>query len=101
MDDETLKEFQELFDFDIAKKDVILKKIITNDIITGIKIDISPDVYKDTNINNWGSNIPTLEGSKLLIKKLIENPINDKILLLKRQKAFIDYDIDINILNAQ
>jgi len=98
MDDETLKEFQELFDFDIAKKDVILKKIITNDIITGIKIDISPDVYKDTNINNWGSNIPTLEGSKLLIKKLIENPINDKILLLKRQKAFIDYDIDINIL---
>ena len=37
MDDETLKEFQELFDFDIAKKDVILKKIITNDIITGKK----------------------------------------------------------------
>ena len=28
MDDETLKEFQELFDFDIAKKDVILKKLL-------------------------------------------------------------------------
>lgn len=98
MDEEILKDFQELFDFDVAKKEVILKKIITNNIITGKKIDISPDVYKDTSIDKWGEDIPTLEGSKLLIKKLIENPINDKILLIDRQKAFIDYDIDINIL---
>ena len=78
MDEEIVEEFRELFNFDKAKKNVILNKIITDNIITGDKIDISDDVYKDTGIQEWASKIPTLEGSKLLIKKLIKNPINDK-----------------------
>lgn len=98
MDEEIVEEFRELFDFDKAKKTVILDKIITDDIITGNKIDISDDVYKDTGIHEWASKIPTLEGSKLLIKKLIKNPINDRELLIYRQNSFVDYDIDIEIL---
>ena len=98
MDEEIVEEFRELFDFDKAKKTVILDKIITDDIITGDKIDISDDVYKDTGIHEWASKIPTLEGSKLLIKKLIKNPINDRELLIYRQNSFVDYDIDIEIL---
>jgi len=98
MDEEIVEEFRELFDFDKAKKTVILDKIITDDIITGDKIDISDDVYKDTGIHEWASKIPTLEGSKLLIKKLIKNPINDRELLIYRQTSFVDYDIDIEIL---
>ena len=98
MDEEIVEEFRELFNFDKAKKNVILNKIITDNIITGDKIDISDDVYKDTGIHEWASKIPTLEGSKLLIKKLIKNPINDRELLIYRQKSFVDYDIDIEIL---
>ena len=98
MDEEIIEEFRELFDFDKAKKIVILDKIITDDIITGQKIDISNDVYKDTNIDNWATKIPTLEGSKILIDKLIKHPINDRELLIRRQNAFVDYDIDIEIL---
>lgn len=98
MDEEIVEEFRELFDFDKAKKTVILDKIITDDIITGDKIDISDDVYKDTGIHEWASKIPKLDGSKLLIKKLIKNPINDRELLIYRQTSFVDYDIDIEIL---
>lgn len=98
MDEEIIEEFRELFDFDKAKKNVILDKIITDDIITGQKIDISNDVYKDTNIDNWATKIPILEGSKILIDKLIKHPINDRELLIRRQNAFVDYDIDIEIL---
>lgn len=98
MDEEIIEEFRELFDFDKAKKIVILDKIITDDIITGQKIDISNDVYKDTNIDNWVTKIPILEGSKILIDKLIKHPINNRELLIRRQNAFVDYDIDIEIL---
>jgi DNA mismatch repair ATPase MutS len=98
MDEETLKEFEELFDFDISKKQLILNKIITDDIIKGDKIDISDDVYKDTNIDKWISKLPILEGSQILIDKLVKHPINDKELLEKRQNTIINYDIDIEIL---
>ena len=98
MDEETLKEFEELFDFDASKKQIILNKIITDDIITGDKIDISPDVFKDTCIDSWISKLPTLEGSQILIEKLIRHPINDRELLVKRQNTMITYDIDIEIL---
>jgi tRNA A37 threonylcarbamoyladenosine biosynthesis protein TsaE len=98
MDEETLKEFEELFDFDASKKQIILNKIITDDIITGDKIDISADVFKDTCIDNWISKLPTLEGSQILIEKLIRHPINDRELLVKRQNTMITYDIDIEIL---
>ena len=98
MDEEIIEEFRELFDFDKAKKKVILDKLITDDIITGQKIDISNDVYKDTNIDNWATKIPILEGSKILIDKLIKHPLNDREILIRRQNACVDYHIDIEIL---
>ena len=72
MDDDILKEFEELFDFDVSKKQLILNKIITDDIIKGDKIDISDDVYKDTCIDKWISKLPVLDGSQILIEKLIK-----------------------------
>jgi len=98
MDDEIIKEFEELFEFDASKKQLILNKIITDDVIRGDKIDISEDVYKDTCIDKWISKLPILEGSQILIDKLIKHPINDKGLLQLRQNTIINYDIDIEIL---
>jgi len=98
MDDEIIKEFEELFEFDASKKQLILNKIITDDVIRGDKIDISDDVYKDTCIDKWISKLPILEGSQILIDKLIKHPINNKELLQLRQNTIINYDIDIEIL---
>ena len=98
MDEEILKDFEELFDFDASKKQIILNKIITDDIIKGDKIDISEDVYKDTCIDKWISTLPILEGSQILIEKLIRHPIKDKEILESRQNTIINYDIDIEIL---
>ena len=98
MDDDILKEFEEMFDFDVSKKQLILNKIITDDIIKGEKIDISDDVYKDTCVDKWISKLPILDGSQLLIEKLIKHPINDRELLERRQNTIINYDIDIEIL---
>jgi hypothetical protein len=98
MDEELIEEFKELFSFDKEKQNSILNRIITDNIIRGDKIDISDDVYKDTNIDKWARNLPSLEGSKILIERLVRHPINDRELLEKRQKALINYDIDIEIL---
>ena len=98
MDEEILKDFEELFEFDVSKKQIILNKIITDDIIKGDKIDISEDVYKDTCIDKWISKLPILEGSQILIEKLIRHPIKDKDILESRQNTIINYDIDIEIL---
>jgi tRNA A37 threonylcarbamoyladenosine biosynthesis protein TsaE len=98
MDEEILKEFEELFEFDASKKQIILNKIITDNIVKGDKIDISEDVYKDTCIDKWISKLPILEGSQILIEKLIRHPIKDKELLESRQNTIINYDIDIEIL---
>jgi hypothetical protein len=98
MDEELIEEFKELFSFDKEKQNSILNRIITDNIIKGDKIEISDDVYKDTNIDRWARNLPSLEGSKILIEKLVRHPINDRELLEKRQKALINYDIDIEIL---
>jgi hypothetical protein len=98
MDEEILKDFEELFEFDVSKKQIILNKIITDDIIKGDKIDISEDVYKDTCIDKWISKLPILEGSQILIEKLIRHPIKDKEILESRQNTIINYDTDIEIL---
>jgi hypothetical protein len=67
MDEELIEEFKELFSFDKEKQNSILNRIITDNIVRGDKIEISDDVYKDTNIDKWARNLPSLEGSKILI----------------------------------
>ena len=69
MDEELIEEFKELFTFDEEKKNAILNRIINNNIIKGDKIDISDDVYKDTNVDKWAYDLPSLHGSKILIEK--------------------------------
>jgi tRNA A37 threonylcarbamoyladenosine biosynthesis protein TsaE len=98
MDEEIVNEIKNMFNFDEEQKDMILKKILTDDIIKGDKIDISEDVYKDTNIHQWAINLPLLCGSKILIDKLVKHPINNKELLEDRQKIVIDSELDIEIL---
>lgn len=95
------KERQELFDlldFSDAKKEVILNNLINSQKLYD-PIDISQDVYKDTLIDKWCQDLPDLSGSKLLIKKMIASPINDKNILLLRQKNYFKTDnIDFSIL---
>lgn len=98
MDEELIQDFQQLFEFDKEKQKNILNNLITENMINGEKIDISEDVYKDTTIDIWAKSLPILDGSKLLIEKLIKHPIKNKELLEKRQKTIISYDVDIEIL---
>lgn len=93
------KELQELLDFTDAKKSVILNNIV-NSIKLHDSIDISADVYKDTGIDKWSYVLPKLEGSKLLINRLVHNPINNPHMLSDRQNAYAimrsknDIDLD-------
>ena len=56
-------------------------------------IDVSPDVYKDTNIDIWISSNIILNSSKEIIIDLIKNPINDINILKSRQNIIHMYDI--------
>lgn len=97
-DQKNMKELQDLLDFSDAKK-----TIIVNNLVSSVKlhdgIDISKDVYKDTNIDKWSRVLPKLYGSKQLIQRLIHNPINNETLLKERQASYDKISsIDINKL---
>lgn len=97
-DQKDMKELQDLLDFSDAKK-----TIIVNNLVSSVKlhdgIDISKDVYKDTNIDRWSRVLPKLCGSKQLIQRLIHNPINNETLLKERQASYDKISsIDINKL---
>lgn len=77
-----------LFKISEMKKDVIIKDILNNYNIKNT-IDITDDIYKDTQIDKWIYNLPDLYGSKILIEYIIKHPINDKNKLEERQKAYI------------
>lgn len=61
-------------------------------------IDVSDDVYKDTNINTWAESLPKCDGSKLLMNKLMSRPISDENLLKLRQNSYCIPYIDFNNL---
>jgi hypothetical protein len=100
--DDEKKEFNELLEFSENKKNLILDNLIAKNIDNVIDknntIDISSDVYKDTQIDKWAESLPVLDGSKKLIKKYLYNPTNNKELLLNRQLSFIEDDIDFSML---
>jgi hypothetical protein len=99
MDEDIVNELNNFLDFDLAKKDVILTHLINDNIIKSTnKVDITDDIYKDTNIDKWCDNLPILHGSKIFMNKLIKNPINDKEILKSRQNVNIYHDLDIEIL---
>lgn len=93
------RELYELLDFSDAKKELILNNLISTQTLTTTPIDVSNDVYKDTLIDKWCSTLPVLDGSKLLIQKLVCSPTNDKDVLLSRQEQYFkDHKIDFSIL---
>lgn len=101
MSENEIKNLEKLLDFDINNKKYILDKFINNyfdrynNQYNNYYIDVSDEIYKDTNILKWSDNIPILDGSKILLNNIIKNPINNKELLIKRQNAyFLDYDDD-------
>jgi hypothetical protein len=101
MSETEIKNLEKLLDFDNNSKKYILDKFINNyadkynNQNKNNYIDITDEIYKDTNILKWSENIPMLDGSKLLLNNIIKNPINNKELLIKRQQSyFLDYDDD-------
>jgi|DEB0MinimDraft_4_1074332.scaffolds.fasta_scaffold01384_5 hypothetical protein len=95
----TLDEDKEnLLDFSSIKKEAIIDSLIESCKLPD-SIDIAEDVYKDTLIDQWGEKLPSLSGSKKLIKKILRNPVNNEKLLYSRQKSFKRYDIDFDLLN--
>lgn len=94
---EEKKEIYDLLDFTDVKKKTILDKIFEKDIFHK-SIDVSIDVYNDTHIDKWCETLPILEGSKMLINKLIHNPISDERLLKQRQESYYNYYPDFETL---
>ena len=81
-----IKNLNELLDFDETKKIVIINKLLdthSNIFINKINnIEITKDVYKDTDIEKWAYNLPELKGSKELLLKILNNPINNIMSIL-------------------
>ena len=87
----------EIFDINEKQIKLILNPIL-NDFKIPNKIEISENIYNDTNIDEWISNKPSTIGGSIIINHLIKNPIYDKELLLKRQKTsfeFLKYHLQI------
>jgi hypothetical protein len=79
-------ELNVFFDIPINTANLLLDEILKNTYDKN-KIIISDNVYTDTNINEWIKSKPSTLGGAILIEKLIKTPINDKKLLLNRQKS--------------
>lgn len=103
MEKSLITELNEFLDFSSSKKNDILNNLINinSNLYTFNKenyVDITDNIYKDTNIDKFAENLPILEGSKILINKIIKNPINNKELLENRQNSYIPDNINFDIL---
>jgi len=75
----------EIFDINEKQIKLILHPILDNFNISH-KINISENIYDDTNIDNWICNKSTTIGGSIILNHLIKNPINNKELLIQRQQ---------------
>jgi len=96
---EEKQELNDLLELSDVKKKSIINNILSSDILYE-SIDVADDVYKDTKIDIWSESLTTLDGSKMLINKLVKNPISDKEILLQRQKSYSYIDIEFETLKA-
>jgi len=85
-----LKELENLLELSEKNASILLTSIL-NDIHINNKIIVSDSIYTDTTIDNWAISKMITRGGKILIEKLIKNPINDIELLEKRQK--VNYEL--------
>lgn len=72
------------------QKDYILNNILSSNINIKNNIEITSNVFNDINIDDWINNLPSLNGSKILLNHIIKNPINDINILRERQETSIE-----------
>lgn len=94
---EEKKELHNFLDFSQAKKSAIIGSLVNTDIYYE-SIDVSDDVFKDTDINRWSASVPCLDGTKELLRNLTHKPINDSNVLRRRQDCYRGIECDISVL---
>ena len=93
----TIEDLNVFFEIPDTTVNHLLDNILINN-NTSNKIIISDNVYTDTNIDEWINKKPTTMGGMKIIDKIIKTPINDKQLLIERQKSnyeFLNYQKEI------
>ena len=81
-----IEELNVFFEIPDATVNILLDDILKNNNISN-KIIVSDNVYTDTTIDEWFNKRPTTIGGMKIINKIIKTPINDKELLIQRQKS--------------
>jgi predicted ATPase len=82
----SIEDLNIFFEIPDTTVNVLLDTILNNNDISN-KIIVSDNVYTDTNIDEWLNKKPTTIGGMKIIDKIIKTPINNKELLLQRQKS--------------
>ena len=82
----TIDDLNVFFEIPDSTVNVLLDNILKNNNINN-KIIVSDNVYTDTNIDEWINKKPTTMGGMKIMDKIIKTPINDKKLLIQRQKS--------------
>jgi predicted ATPase len=82
----SIEDLNIFFEIPDTTVNVLLDTILINNDISN-KIIVSDNVYTDTNIDEWLNKKPTTIGGMKIIDKIIKTPINNKELLLQRQKS--------------
>ena len=96
---EEKQELYDLLELSDVKKKTILNSILSSNILHD-SIDVAEDVYKDTKIDVWSETLTSLDGSRMLINKIVRNPISNKNILLQRQNSYKHHDIDFDTLKV-
>ena len=81
-----IEELNVFFELPDSTVNILLDDILKNNNISN-KIIVSDNVYTDTTIDEWFNKRPTTIGGMKIIDKIIKTPINDKELLIQRQKS--------------
>ena len=82
----SIEDLNIFFEIPDTTVNVLLDTILNNNDISN-KIIVSDNVYTDTKIDEWLNKKPTTIGGMKIIDKIIKTPINNKELLLQRQKS--------------
>ena len=86
----TIDDLNVFFEIPDSTVNILLDNILKNNDISN-KIIVSDNVYTDTNIDEWINKKPTTMGGMKMMDKIIKTPINDKQLLIQRQKSNYEF----------
>ena len=87
-----MEDINVVFEINEKSNEILINNIINNDINNDNKINVNDNVFTDTRICDFFKNLCITKGGFKLIEKILKSPINNKELLLKRQK--INYIIN-------